>query len=409
VIGIVNVDLAQDQPGIVIGGRTFRAATKKTLCENLPLYVRYGVDSAEAVELISSGLRSRAFAHRVAVRARGREFPGGGLREWLQSLPMDRWRAMFAGTPADFLDLLEFTRTRGRGLLGALLSDEHAEVQAELEERTANGTVAIQPIETDRPPQRFGVYRDAHPADRHARLLAGPGTGKSATVVALLTKLLDAEQRPRVRLLTFTRAATAELAHKVAEHPEAAVDRPSTIHSFAISVLLANPGSADFPTPLRIADDWEMRTIIEPQLAAMSGVTPTVVRRKLIPEMAANWESLEPHHRADVDEQTRNRFLGAWDQHRRVYGYTLLPELPDLLRRALESHDDLQGLDFDMLVVDEYQDLNACDLRVLRLLADKGTAVFGVGDDSRSTRSDGPPPKGSGASTPTTRTRPTTS
>jgi DNA helicase-2/ATP-dependent DNA helicase PcrA len=224
----------------------------------------------------------------------------------------------------------------------------------------------------------------AHQPEQHARLLAGPGTGKSATVVALLTKLLDVKQPPRVRLLTFTRAATVELAQKVSEHPETTVERPSTIHSFAISVLLANPGSADIPQPLRIADDWEMHHIIEPQLARMAGVTPTIVKKKLIPEMAADWESLEPDHNPDIDEHTRNRFLGAWDQHRRIYGYTLLPELPDLLRRALETHEDLQGLDFEMLVVDEYQDLNACDLRVLRLLADRGTAVFGVGDDEQS-------------------------
>jgi DNA helicase II / ATP-dependent DNA helicase PcrA len=100
--------------------------------------------------------------------------------------------------------------------------------------------------------------------------------------------------------------------------------------------------------------------------------------------MAANWESLVPHADPEVDEKTRNRFLGAWDQHRRIYGYTLLPELPDLLRRALETHDDLQGLDYDLLVVDEYQDLNACDLRVLKLLGDRGTAILGVGDDEQS-------------------------
>lgn len=231
-------------------------------------------------------------------------------------------------------------------------------------------------------PEQHAVL--AHEADRHARLLAGPGTGKSATVVALIMKLLDVESPPRIRLLTFTRAATGELARKVSEHPEATVDRPSTIHSFAISALLRNPGAADFPSPLRIADDWDMRNLIEPQLAAMVGVTPTIVHKRLIPEMAANWESLEPHEHPDVDEHTRNRFLGSWDEHRRVYGYTLLPELPDLLRRALESHDDLEGLDFDTVVVDEYQDLNACDLRVLRLLADRGTAVFGVGDDEQS-------------------------
>jgi DNA helicase-2/ATP-dependent DNA helicase PcrA len=127
-----------------------------------------------------------------------------------------------------------------------------------------------------------------------------------------------------------------------------------------------------------------MDHIVRKELAAITGVTPSFVKKRLIPEMAANWESLERHPDPEVDEQTRNRFLGAWDQHRRIYGYTLLPELPDLLRRALEAHDDLQGIDYDLLVVDEYQDLNACDLRVLRLLADRGTAVIGVGDDEQS-------------------------
>jgi len=45
---------------------------------------------------------------------------------------------------------------------------------------------------------------------------------------------------------------------------------------------------------------------------------------------------------------------------------------------------ELQGVNFEFLVVDEYQDLNACDLRVLSLLAANGTAIFGVGDDEQS-------------------------
>jgi DNA helicase-2/ATP-dependent DNA helicase PcrA len=223
-----------------------------------------------------------------------------------------------------------------------------------------------------------------HDHRRHGRVLAGPGTGKSATVVALLTRLLAEDDPPQIRLLTFTRAATAELADKIEEHPDAAVERPSTIHSFAISALLRNPGAADFESPLRIADEWEMDCIVHADLARLAGTTPSVVKRQLIPEMAANWESLERHEDPRVDEHLRNRFLGAWDEHRRVYGYTLLAELPDLLRRALESHDDLEGLDYELMVVDEYQDLNACDLRVLQLLAERGMAVLGVGDDEQS-------------------------
>lgn len=223
----------------------------------------------------------------------------------------------------------------------------------------------------------------AHEPDRHGRVLAGPGTGKSATVVDLIHRLLGRDPAPRIRLLTFTRAATAELAGKVAAH-EAVVERPSTVHSFAISALLPNPGSAPFPEPLRIADDWELDNIVRPELAALTGVQPRFVKNRLLPEMAAMWMSLRPEEDPEVDEATRNRFIGALRQHRRVMGYTLLGKLPDLLRQALESYGDIEGLDYDFLVVDEYQDLNACDLRVLELLAERGVAIFAVGDDEQS-------------------------
>src|SRR5271157_4338946 len=85
-----------------------------------------------------------------------------------------------------------------------------------------------------------------HDYHRHARVLAGPGTGKSATVVALVDQLLAGKPAPRIKLITFTRAATAELAKKVSDHPAAAAQRPSTMHSFSISVLLRNPGPVTF-------------------------------------------------------------------------------------------------------------------------------------------------------------------
>ncbi|MGH9398355.1 MAG: UvrD-helicase domain-containing protein [Terriglobia bacterium] len=217
----------------------------------------------------------------------------------------------------------------------------------------------------------------------HARVLAGPGTGKSATLVALVDCLLEGNPAPRIKLLTFTRAATAELAKKVSEHPAAVAERPSTIHSFSISVLLRNPGTGDFPEPLRIADKWEDKKIVLPTLARRADV---LVKRldRLIREMAANWESLQPAVDPRVDPADRAHFLAAWREHRQVYGYTLLAELPYALRHALQDHPDLDGVDYDLLIVDEYQDLNACDLEVLHLIAERGCAIIGAGDDDQS-------------------------
>jgi len=222
-----------------------------------------------------------------------------------------------------------------------------------------------------------------HARNQHARVLAGPGTGKSATLVALLDHLLSDQPAPRIKLLTFTRAATGELAKKVSEHPVAAAERPSTIHSFAISVLLRNPGAGNFPEPLRIADDWEDSEIVRPTLARRANIRVTRLEL-LVREMAANWESLRPEENPRLDQQERARFVGTWNEHRQVYGYTLLAELPYALRNALQNHPNLEGVDYDLLVVDEYQDLNACDLEVLQRIAERGCSIIGAGDDDQS-------------------------
>src|SRR5947207_7706055 len=103
--------------------------------------------------------------------------------------------------------------------------------------------------------------------------------------------------------------------------------------------------------------------------------------------MAANWESLRADEDPRVSAADRARFLGAWNEHRRIYGYTLLAELPYELRKALRDHPDLDGVEYDLLIVDEYQDLNACDLEVIKLIGERGCSVIGAGDDDQSMHS----------------------
>jgi DNA helicase-2/ATP-dependent DNA helicase PcrA len=133
----------------------------------------------------------------------------------------------------------------------------------------------------------------------------------------------------------------------VSAHPAAAAERPSTIHSFAISVLVRNPSAGDLPEPLRIADDWEYGNVVRPILARRADVGVRTLDR-LVREMSANWESLRPERGPGVDPTERTRFLGAWHEHRRIYGYTLLQELPYALRKALRDHPDLEGVDYDL-------------------------------------------------------------
>jgi len=101
--------------------------------------------------------------------------------------------------------------------------------------------------------------------------------------------------------------------------------------------------------------------------------------------MSSNWESLVKEEDPGIDDSTRARFIGAWNEHREIFGYTLLAELPYALRNALNDNEKLKGTNFDLLLVDEYQDLNSCDLEILRFLSVKSECkIIGTGDDDQS-------------------------
>ena len=89
--------------------------------------------------------------------------------------------------------------------------------------------------------------------------------------------------------------------------------------------------------------------------------------------MAANFESLNDEQDFGIHDIERIRFRGVWKEHRLVLGYTPLSKLPLALWRALKEHGDLAGIDFDLLQADEYQDLYACELDVLRLISEKAS------------------------------------
>jgi len=222
----------------------------------------------------------------------------------------------------------------------------------------------------------------AHDVAGHACILAGPGTGKSTTVIALVTKLRTEQSEVTVKLLTFTRAANLELMAKIESAGIEAVGS-STVHSFAISVLLRNPGTSRLPEPIRIADDREWDNLVKPDLASRVGVPPAMIER-LKNEMSAEWESLAPDDDSLVSAELRGRFKGVWDVHREIFGYSLLSELPFRLKGALEGNPTLDIGHLDVIAVDEYQDLNACDIACIRLLSERGVTVIAIGDDDQS-------------------------
>ena len=173
----------------------------------------------------------------------------------------------------------------------------------------------------------------------HARLLAGPGTGKTLTLTRhIYFLIIEHNISPkRILALTFTRAAAQELHHRVsADLDNDQVPRISTLHSFALRQLLKNSMIITaLPQPLRIADDWEERNIMLEDLKALLGLTRIDEARNLLNDLSADWQSLTSD-KHDWEKRFPNpAFLGAWREHRQMYGYTLRTELVYQLKQAL--------------------------------------------------------------------------
>lgn len=225
----------------------------------------------------------------------------------------------------------------------------------------------------------------------HARLLAGPGTGKTRTLTRrVLALILDYGVEPqRILALTFTRVAAFQLRQEIQQTLQPlGIDTPrvSTLHSFALRQLLRNARRIEtLPQPLRIADDWEERHVIQEDIKQRLQRTRISEIQDLFKQLSADWETLrrdDPNWEVLFPDPA---FLGAWREHRTVFGYTLRAELVYQLRRALNQYPDFDlEDDFQHVLVDEYQDLNACDLDVIRELARRRCEIYAAGDDDQS-------------------------
>lgn len=227
--------------------------------------------------------------------------------------------------------------------------------------------------------------------DGHARLLAGPGTGKTHVLTRkVLWLVLKHNVNPqKILALTFTRLAAAQLRRdlkEVLEPHNIQIPTVSTLHSFALRQILFNSRTIEeLPRPIRVADDWEERYIIQEDLKKILGAERIEEVQALIQRLSADWETLKADELSWTDAFPNPKFIGALQQHKDVYGETLRAELVYKLKRALDQSGEFKlDNEYKYVLIDEYQDLNACDLAVVKSLSEKGSKVFVVGDDDQS-------------------------
>ncbi|WP_438481202.1 ATP-dependent DNA helicase [Oleiharenicola lentus] len=246
-------------------------------------------------------------------------------------------------------------------------------------------------------------------------LEAGPGTGKTQTLVARIKGLLTEGVDPRrILVLTFSNKAAAELAARVAlqDKEAAAAMWIGTFHAFGLDLLRRFYKELDLPADAALLDKVEAAELLENEFPKL-GLSlyrdlydPTQVILDMLTAISrAKDEVVDAAGYADLGARMKEVAASSEAQERaekvcevaRVYAaYEALKnsknclDFGDLVAmpvRLLESNKAVLALcrsKYDHVLVDEYQDVNHSSIRLLLALKPTGENLWVVGDARQS-------------------------
>ncbi|MDP9683954.1 superfamily I DNA/RNA helicase/RecB family exonuclease [Streptomyces griseoviridis] len=245
-------------------------------------------------------------------------------------------------------------------------------------------------------------------------VLAGPGTGKTTTLVESVAARIAAGTDPeRILVLTFSRKAAVELRDRMARRTGAArAPRATTFHSFSYALVRAHQDSDVFAEPLRLLSGPEQDVAVRELLAGQADLErlglahvrwPDELRACLTTRgfadevravLARSRElGLGPDALADFarrigrpDWRAAAVFLAEYLDVLDLQGvldYAELVHRAVLLAQRPEAAERLAG-QYDAVYVDEYQDTDPAQVRLLHALAGGGRTLVAFGDPDQS-------------------------
>jgi DNA helicase-2/ATP-dependent DNA helicase PcrA len=227
-------------------------------------------------------------------------------------------------------------------------------------------------------------------------VLAGAGTGKTRVVTYRIARLIRSGIQPsRILAVTFTNKAANEMQQRVSELlPAKSDERPqvATFHAHCLQILRRHIRQLGYPQNFAIYGRGEQESIARGVLREMR-----VPNEKLRPGDLLNtvggWKSHSVSPRAAASEARTDREHVAAVAYRRYQSSLKAAgavDFDDLLlctERLFREHPSIkkeEAARFDHLLIDEYQDTNGSQYRIVKALASGHRNLCVVGDDDQS-------------------------
>lgn len=216
--------------------------------------------------------------------------------------------------------------------------------------------------------------------DTAVAVIAGPGTGKTKTLIARIAYLVECcgAVPGQIAAVTFTNKAAREMRHRLAGHFGAKnrlVDamRIGTFHSLCLQAL-AERNSAIRPA---IIDEYQAVDIMTEILRPLRlNISP----REVLREISRIKNDAEPVAQSDTTS-IPDAVFETYSQQLQQYG---LMDFDDVLLTALQTENEPSAAAFTYLLVDEFQDINEIQYRLIRQWSRNSRGVFIIGDPNQS-------------------------
>ena len=237
-------------------------------------------------------------------------------------------------------------------------------------------------------------------AMRHANgpclIFAGAGSGKTRVLTHRIAYLLNELDVPPDRILavTFTNKAAGEMKSRL-ERMVGAASRDlwvGTFHSICVRILRRDGVRAGVAPNFAIIDDTDQRSLVREILADLDYDERQLSPGACLSEISKAKNALiwPEQYQEKNSSFLGERFGNVYAEYQRRLAESNSLDFDDLIVRTIDLFEkdaktrEKWQTKFRYVLVDEYQDVNAAQYRLISLLAQKHKNVTVVGDDDQS-------------------------
>ncbi len=199
-------------------------------------------------------------------------------------------------------------------------------------------------------------------------VVAGPGTGKTRTLIGRIEYLLELDRPEEILVVTFSRAAAREIKERIKEKKTSLkLPQIDTLHAIGYEIWVKTFKEV----PILLSEEESRRIFME--------ANPTLDKR----ELNFKWNKILK--KRESTSSMEDGLLEYFENYKRLKEKLKVIDYQDLLEKWLKLLKEEKLTKYKHVLVDEAQDLSLLQLNIIKnLLPENGKGLFAIGDPNQS-------------------------